>query len=231
MDKCLVLSSGGVDSTTCISLALNKFDKNDVSTVSIYYGQKHDKELKCAKSIAKYYDLNHYELDLTSIFAQSNCSLLKTSTESIPETSYAEQLRNSEFVSTYVPFRNGTFLASIASFAMSLYPNDVIHVYLGAHADDAAGNAYPDCSIEFTNSMNEAIKLGTGYRAVLETPLVCLNKSQVVTLGLKYNTPYELTWSCYKGGSKPCGTCGTCLDRARAFKENGIDDPALKGGF
>lgn len=231
MDKCLVLSSGGVDSTTCISLALNKFDKNDVSTVSIYYGQKHDKELKCAKAIAKYYDLNHYELDLRSIFAQSNCSLLKTSTESIPETSYAEQLQNSEFVSTYVPFRNGTFLAAIASFAMSLYPNDVIHVYLGAHADDAAGNAYPDCSIEFTNAMNEAIKLGTGHKVILETPLVRLNKSQVVTLGLKYNTPYELTWSCYKGGSKPCGTCGTCLDRARAFKENGIDDPALNGGF
>lgn len=231
MDKCLVLSSGGVDSTTCISLALNKFDKNDVATVSIYYGQKHDKELKCAKAIAKYYDLNHYELDLRSIFAQSNCSLLKTSTESIPETSYAEQLQNSEFVSTYVPFRNGTFLASIASFAMSLYPNDVIHVYLGAHADDAAGNAYPDCSIEFTNAMNEAIKLGTGHKVILETPLVRLNKSQVVTLGLKYNTPYELTWSCYKGGSKPCGTCGTCLDRARAFKENGINDPALNGGF
>lgn len=106
--KALVLSSGGVDSTTCIGIAIDKLGKENVSTVSVFYGQKHAKELECANKVAKFYGVKHYELDLSSIMKYSNCPLLKGSTEKIKHKSYAEQIEeNGEgMVSTYVPFRN-----------------------------------------------------------------------------------------------------------------------------
>lgn len=231
MRKGLVLSSGGVDSTTCVSLAVKELGAENVTTVSVYYGQKHQKELECAEAIAKYYGLRHCVIDLskTGIFADSNCSLLAGSTEEIPEDSYAEQIaKNGEGrVSTYVPFRNGLMLASVAALAMSLDPEQETDIYLGAHADDAAGNAYADCSVAFTEAMKQAILVGTYDKVHLKAPLVNMNKAGVVKLGLELGTPYELTWSCYRGGEKPCGKCGTCIDRAAAFEANGIKDPAL----
>ena len=188
------------------------------------------KELECAKKIAKYYDVRHYELDLSEIFKYSNCSLLQNSTESIPDKSYAEQIaENGEGkVSTYVPFRNGLMLSSVASLAMSIYPNDKCYIYIGAHADDAAGEAYPDCSSNFIDFLNEAIYLGSGKQVEIEAPFVNYNKAEVVKTGLNLNVPYQYTWSCYKGGNEPCHTCGTCIDRENAFKANGVIDPLCK---
>ena len=122
MLKALVLSSGGVDSTTCLALAVDKLGAENVSSVSIFYGQKHQKELLQAKKIADYYKVNHYELDLSAMFAQSNCALLKNSTQEIEESTYKEQITAHGKVNTYVPFRNGLFLASVASLAGSIYP-------------------------------------------------------------------------------------------------------------
>lgn len=232
MRKALVLSSGGVDSTTCISIAVKDVGAENVTTVSVFYGQKHSKELECAEKIANFFGVSHRVIDLSSthIMDDSNCPLLSKSTEEVPEMSYAEQIeKNGEgMVSTYVPFRNGLMLSSVAALAMSLYPDDYVDIYLGAHADDAAGEAYADCSEEFTSAMDEAISIGTYHKVHLVAPLVRLNKAGVVSLGLMLNTPYHLTWSCYKGGSEPCGKCGTCIDRANAFKANGVKDPALK---
>lgn len=227
--KALVLSSGGVDSTTCISIAVNKLGKENVSTVSVFYGQKHSKELECAEKIAEHYGLKHYVLDLSGILKYSNCSLLSHSTEKIKHKSYAEQIAEDGegMVSTYVPFRNGLMLSAVAALAVSIYPDDEVEIYLGAHADDAAGEAYADCSEAFTSTMAEAIKIGTYSKVFVAAPLVRMNKAEVVKTGLKLNTPYNLTWSCYEGGEKPCGTCGTCIDRANAFKANGVEDPAL----
>ena len=101
-------------------------------------------------------------------------------------------------------------------------------IYYGAHSDDAARNAYPDCSEEFNLAMGEAIYIGSGRRLKLEAPFVRKTKTDVVKKGLELKAPYELTWSCYAGGDKPCGKCGTCIDRARAFALNGVEDPALK---
>ena len=233
MKKALVLSSGGVDSTTCVSLAIKELGPENVTTVSVFYGQKHSKELECAEKIAKFYGVNHRVIDLsgTHIMDDSNCPLLASSTEDIPEQSYAEQIENNGegMVTTYVPFRNGLMLSAVASLAMSLYPDDEVDIYLGAHADDAAGNAYADCSVEFTNAIDRAINIGTYGKVQLKAPLVRLNKAGVVKKGLELGTPYNLTWSCYKGGEKPCGKCGTCIDRANAFAANGISDPALEG--
>lgn len=227
--KALVLSSGGVDSTTCIGIAIEKVGIKNVSTISIFYGQKHRKELEAAENIAKFYNLKHYNLDLSEVLKYSNCSLLQGSTEEIIHKSYAEQIaENGEgMVPTYVPFRNGLMLSAVSSIAMSLYPEEETFIYLGAHADDAAGRAYADCSPEFTNTMNKAINIGTYGKVKLIAPLINLNKVQVVAEGIKLGVPYQFTWSCYEGGEKPCGKCGTCIDRARAFKLNGIKDPAL----
>jgi len=232
MKKAIVLNSGGVDSTTCVSAAIKDVGEANVTTVSVFYGQRHSKELECAQKVADYYGVSHRVIDLskTGIMDDSNCPLLKQSTEEIPEHSYAEQIEmNGEgMVTTYVPFRNGLLLSSVAALAMALYPDDEVDIYLGAHADDAAGNAYADCSQAFTDAMDLAISLGTYGKVHLVAPLVNLNKAGVVKMGLELGTPYELTWSCYKGGEKPCGKCGTCIDRAAAFAANGVDDPALK---
>lgn len=230
MKKALVLSSGGVDSTTCVGIAVNDVGSENVSTVSVFYGQKHNKELECADKIADFYNVKHYVLDLSNVLQYSNCSLMKNSTEEIPMMSYAEQIeKNGEGkVSTYVPFRNGLMLSAVAALAQSIYPDDDVDIYLGAHADDAAGRAYADCSEEFTSAMNTAIVIGTYGKVRVVAPLVNLNKAGVVSLGLSINVPYKYTWSCYSGGDKPCGHCGTCIDRAKAFEANGISDPALE---
>jgi len=227
--KALVLSSGGVDSTTCISLAVDKYGKANVATVSIFYGQKHQKEILCARQVADYYGLAHYEFDLSKIMQYSNCSLLQHSDEEIKHKSYAQQIAEDGEgkVSTYVPFRNGLMLSVAASLAQSLFPGEETKILYGAHADDAAGQAYADCSPEFAAAMNSAISIGTYQEVSLESPFVAKTKADIVALGLKLGTPYQLTWSCYEGGEKPCGQCGTCIDRAKAFELNGVQDPAL----
>lgn len=225
--KALVLSSGGVDSTTCLALAVDEYGKENVATLSIYYGQKHEKELECARAVARYYDVLHYEMDLSEVMKYSNCSLLKGSKNEIKHESYAEQLKktNGNPVSTYVPFRNGLFLSTAASIALSIFPEDEVTIFCGMHADDAAGNAYPDCSADFNYYMNSAIFEGSNRKVRLLSPLVNLTKAQVVKKGLELHAPYQLTWSCYEGGDEACGTCGTCIDRLAAFKANGVKDP------
>ena len=192
--KALVLFSGGVDSTTALASAIDKYGADQVIALSVSYGQKHDRELDSARRIAAYYGVEPRYLDLAGIFEGSDCSLLSSSDKKIPKESYKEQLdkTNGKPVSTYVPFRNGLFISCAASVALS---NGCTEIWYGAHSDDAAGNAYPDCSSEF----NDAI----------------------------LKVPYELTWSCYEGGDKPCGCCGTCLDRINAFRANGVEDPLL----
>ena len=225
--KALVLSSGGLDSTTALALAVKESGHENVISLSVSYGQKHTKELKAAEEVAKYYDVEHMFVDLTAIFKYSNCSLLTGSTEEIPHESYAEQIKKTDGqtpVSTYVPFRNGLFLSVAASIALS---KDCQYIYYGAHADDAAGSAYPDCSEVFNNAINTAIFEGSGKQLTVKSPFVGKNKADIVAIGHKLNAPYHLTWSCYEGGQKPCGECGTCIDRANAFKANNLKDPAL----
>lgn len=225
--KALVLFSGGIDSTTCLGLAISKYGKENVIALSITYGQKHTKEIEAANAIVQYYGIEKIDLDLSLIFRFSDCSLLKGSDEDIPHESYAQQLEktNGSPVSTYVPFRNGLFISSAAAIALS---RKCSVIYYGAHADDAAGNAYPDCSSVFNNAMNTAVYEGSGKQLKIEASFVNMTKADVVKIGLELKVPYELTWSCYEGGDKPCGQCGTCIDRAKAFELNGINDPAMR---
>ena len=223
----MVLFSGGVDSSTCLAIAVEKYGADEVLCLSVSYGQKHSKELDAAKAVADYYGVKLKTLDLSSIFEESDCSLLKGSDKEIPLESYSEQLKKTDGapVSTYVPFRNGLFLSCAASVALSFR---YAEIFYGAHSDDAAGNAYPDCSQDFNDSINRAIYLGSGNRLRVTAPFIGMNKSQVVKRGLSLKVPYELTWSCYSGHDKPCGVCGTCRDRIAAFESNGVTDPLIK---
>ena len=229
--KALVLSSGGVDSTTCVGMAVKRFGAENVITASLYYGQKHEKELECARKIAEYYGVRHIEEDISNVmkYAKDVCTLVKGGDE-IEHKSYADQIaeHGEGRVATYVPFRNGLFLSIAATYADSLFSGEEVKIFYGAHADDAAGQAYADCSPEFADAMDRAINIGTYGKITVARPLIHMNKAEVVREGLSIGVPYELTWSCYEGGDKPCGTCGTCIDRAKAFEANGIKDPALK---
>ncbi len=241
--KALVLTSGGLDSSTALALAVREYGKENVTALSVFYGQKHEKEIAAARAVSEYYGVEQLFLDLSTIFQYSDCSLLQHSDAAIPQESYADQLKHAAAenragkgaengagngaekpVSTYVPFRNGLFLSSAASIALS---RDCGVIYYGAHADDAAGAVYPDCSPAFNEAMNTAIYEGSGKQLRIEAPFVKMNKAGIVRLGLELGVPYELTWSCYEGGEKPCGKCGTCIDRVRAFEANGVPDPAL----
>lgn len=222
--KALVLVSGGVDSTTCLGMAIKEYGHENVVGLSIFYGQRHDKEIKAADAVCDFYKVEHITLDLSTMFQFSDCTLLQHSDGEIPEESYAEQLSKTDGkpVSTYVPFRNGLFLSSASAIALS---KGCSKIYYGAHSDDAAGNAYPDCSEAFNKAMNTAIYEGSGKQLEIVAPFISLNKSQVVKKGLEIGVPYELTWSCYEGHEKACGKCGTCIDRKAAFELNGVKDP------
>ena len=225
--KALVLFSGGVDSSTCLGMAVSRYGAETVVALSVQYGQKHEKEVEAAEKIARYYNVELVRLDLTPIFAFSDCPLLKQSEQEIPRESYAEQIAATEGgpVSTYVPFRNGLFLSSAASVSLSKGCSVILY---GAHSDDAAGSAYPDCSEAFNDAMSRAIYEGSGGQLRVEAPFVGMSKADVVRTGLSLEVPYQYTWSCYEGGEHPCGVCATCIDRARAFELNGVTDPALE---
>ena len=229
MKKAIVLSSGGLDSTTCLALAVHDYGKENVVSVSIFYGQKHQKELEAARKVSEYYGVKHYEFDLSKIMQYSDCSLLAGSTQQIEHSDYATQVTREESgkVNTYVPFRNGLMLSTCASLAQSIFEKDETDILIGAHGDDSAGNAYADCSVDFIDTMSRAISIGTYEKVKVVAPFYKSNKAGVVKKGLELKAPYALTWSCYEGGEKPCGTCATCIDRAKAFKANNAEDPAL----
>lgn len=229
MDKALVLSSGGLDSTTCLAIAVNKLGAENVSALSVFYGQRHAKELEAALNVAKFYNVAHYELDAAEIFRNSNSALLDASTAQLDKSSYAAQIikNRSPRINTYVPFRNGLMLSMAASFADGLYDDPHVELYIGVHSDDTAVNAYADCSAKFIAAMSAAIRIGTYEKIRIVAPFLCQNKADVVKVGLELGVPYELTWSCYEGGDFPCGECATCRDRAAAFAANNVKDPAL----
>lgn len=222
--KAIVLFSGGLDSTTCLAMVIDKYGKENVIALSLHYGQKHSKEIDCSKKIANYYGVKHITFDVSKFFENSNCSLLMASSEEVPEKSYNEQLAETRGkpVTTYVPYRNGMFLSIAASMAIS---NGCQEIYYAAHKDDAAGNAYPDCSIEFHTAMTKAIEIGSDKAVTICDPFIDKTKADIVKIGTELKVPYEMTWSCYNGKEKPCGKCGTCIDRIKAFELNGVKDP------
>lgn len=229
MSKAIVLASGGLDSTVLLYKAVKEYGAENVMALSMFYGQKHAKEQEYCKWQCEHLGVPVYDADLSQVFRFNKdcCALLEGSAMAIKHESYVEQLNElggSGTVSAYVPFRNGLFLAYAAAVAYQLGADVILY---GAHADDAAGSAYPDCTKVFIDAQALAIYEGTGQHVKLEAPWWNLNKAGVVKAGLDMgmtHEEFEHTWSCYEGEEVPCETCGTCIDRKIAFESNGIYD-------
>lgn len=222
--KAMVVFSGGIDSTTCLAMAIDLYGKEKVVALSFTYGQKHSVELEHAKAITEYYGVEHIIRDISEIYkGNTTCKLLKGN-EDVEHTRYEEQTEANghHAVDTYVPFRNGIMLAYATALAIE---KNCETIYYGAHADDASGNAYPDCSSAFNNAMGEAIKEGTGGEVRIYDPIIHLHKNEVIRRGIELGAPYYLTYSCYEGHEKPCGTCPSCRKRIESFLANEVTDP------
>ncbi len=222
MSKAIVLLSGGLDS--CVALHVAKNDGHEVSALSFNYGQRHSKELECARRIAtraKVAEHNVVSLDL----AQWGGSSLTDKSLEVADG----DIDSHEIPQTYVPARNMVFLSVAASLAEA---KGAEHIYIGVSQVDYSG--YVDCRKVFIDAMEKAINLGTvmgaerGKHITIHAPFENMTKADEIRLGLKLGVDFGLTWSCYRGGERPCGTCDSCLLRAKAFAEVGIEDPALK---
>lgn len=228
-NKTLVLVSGGLDSTVLLARAVQMVGSENVVALNIYYGQKHQKEMEYAEYQAiQKYRVQYIIADLSEVFKYDpSCPLLINSSEKMPMKSYAEQLAEmggEGTVKTYIPFRNGLFLSYATAVAIQVNAGTILY---GAHADDAAGRAYPDCTEDFIKAMAASINYGTGGQVKLEAPLKNMNKSQIVKMGIELGVDFAHTWSCYNGKEVPCGTCGTCIDRIAAFQANDMIDPLV----
>lgn len=214
--RALVVLSGGMDSATALAHVVDLMDPSQVETITFNYGSKHNaKENECAKLLSAHYGVQNTLVELPFVGTLFASDLLKSGGD-IPEGHYAEE----NMKRTVVPFRNGIMLSVAAGFAESRGRQEVI---LGNHAGDHA--VYPDCRRDFTEAMTAAIELGTWKGIHLRSPFVGWSKSQIVSMGLRLGVPYQLTWSCYKGGATACGKCGTCVERLEAFKLAGVIDP------
>ena len=227
--KVVVIFSGGIDSTVCLAKAIDKYGNKKVCCIGFNYGQKNIKELECAKKIANYYKVNLDIIDISNLFKYSNSSMLNTSNIEIPKITYDEQvkdLKENENVSTNVPFRNGLLLSIAASYAIS---KNIETIYYGIHYEaGVAHELYPDCSEDFNKAMNKSIFIGSDKKVKVEAPLVNFYKREIIGIGNSLKVPFELTWTCYEKGDKPCLECCACRDRIQGFKENGLNDPLLE---
>jgi len=211
--KGLLIYSGGLDSTT---LLYEYKDSIDLA-VTFDYGSKHNaKEIACAKENCQRLGIKHLIIPLGFIGQYFKSDLLQSGGE-IPEGSYADE----NMKSTVVPFRNGIMLAVAAGLAES-YGLDT--VLLANHSGDHA--IYPDCRPEFIDAFSAAVKAGTYEGIKVVSPYCNITKRDIALRGKAIGLDYSLTYSCYKGGEKHCGKCGTCVERKEALE--GFDPTAYE---
>jgi 7-cyano-7-deazaguanine synthase len=224
--RSLVVLSGGLDSTVCMAVA-----EPPITALTFDYGQRHRNEIDHAAGVAGYYRADHLvvRLDLTGWGG----SALTDARIDVPvsgedlDSGSGEDSGEAAIPVTYVPARNLIFLSVAMGVAEA---RNLDAVYLGVNALDYSG--YPDCRPEFVESFGRtaalALKRGVeGNPVQIETPLIALSKADIVRLGIQYHAPLHLTWSCYRGGLRPCRECDACRLRAKGFAEAGIPDPAL----
>jgi 7-cyano-7-deazaguanine synthase len=214
----IAVVSGGMDSVTLVYELLNQ--GYDVKMLSFDYGQRHRKELNSASYFSGLLNLDHRVVDLkglTNLLAGSSLTSLDVT---VPDGHYtAESMKM-----TVVPNRNAIMLAIAWGWLVSSRAECVA---TAVHAGDHA--IYPDCRADFIFQLQEAFYTGTmGFRAGgewINTPYLNKTKADICREGIALGVPYEMTWSCYKGGALHCGQCGTCTERAEAFKLVGVTDP------
>lgn len=207
----LVLLSGGMDSTTALAAT-----RNVRLALSVDYGQRHVKEIAAAERIAALYGVRHEVLDLTGWGRLLKGSSLTDPDVAVPDGHYAAP----SMVATVVPNRNATMLMAAVGVADAL---GIAKVVTAVHAGDHA--VYADCRPEFIDAANETARVATEGRVRIVAPFVHITKTEIARLGHKHEAPLHLSWSCYKGGERHCGTCGTCYERREAFADAGLIDP------
>ncbi|MHA1377375.1 MAG: 7-cyano-7-deazaguanine synthase QueC [Candidatus Helarchaeota archaeon] len=217
MNKAICLLSGGLDSSTVIYYAKNI--GYEIYALSFDYGQRHLKEMEAAKKIASLVKAKEHKIlkvDLT----QFGGSALTDNNIEIPTDRTDEQIAT-EIPVTYVPMRNTIFLSFAAVYAEVVGADTI---FAGMNVIDYSG--YPDCRPEYIKAIEKAINLGSKVQNFkIETPIITMNKSEIIQLGTKLGVPYEHTWSCYKGQNKACGECESCKFRKKGFEDAGLIDP------
>lgn len=213
--KAVIIASGGMDSTTLLYDILSQ--GCDAYALSVNYGQRHAKELEFIGKTCKKLKVSHKVVDLSTAGKELLGGNALTSKDiAVPEGDYKEE----NMKRTVVPNRNMILLSLAVGYAISIGAKKVFY---GAHAGDHA--IYPDCRKEFVEAMRRAVLLADWEPVELEAPYLDLSKADIVIKGKELGVDYSLTWSCYKGGKKACGKCGTCRERLEAFQKAGMTDP------
>lgn len=210
----VVLLSGGMDSTTLL-YAL-KAEGHHVRALAVNYGQRHNRELRAAVSIADEAHVPIRVIDLSDLRYALPGSSQTDNAVPVPEGHYSEE----SMKATVVPNRNMILLACAIGHAVAHKCDEVAYA---AHAGDHA--VYPDCRPAFADKMAEVALLCDWHQVQLVRPFIDITKAGIVSIGAELNVPYRMTWSCYKGGEMHCGKCGTCVERVLAFTDAGVPDP------
>lgn len=220
MRKAVVLLSGGLDSTTCMGVAIN--EGYEVHPLSFSYNQRHETELESAQAVAAFYGATerHLVIDL----GRSIRGSALTGDADVP-LGRSVSAMGQDIPSTYVPSRNLIFLAHAASYAESVGAEAI---YIGVNALDYSG--YPDCRPEFVEAFQRVLDVGTkpgaeGHAVQIKTPLLQLSKAEISKLGVDLGAPLQLSYTCYTGTRPSCGECDACLLRLKGFREAGLEDP------
>ncbi len=212
MKDCILILSGGMDSVTL----LYDYQERIALAISFDYGSNHNaREIPFARMHCERLGIPHHVIPLDFMTTYFRSSLL-SGADDIPEGHYADE----NMKSTVVPFRNGIMLAIATGMAET---NDLSYVMMANHGGDHT--IYPDCRPEFVEAFDAAAHAGTFNGVHLLSPYCHMTKSQIAARGLELGINYAETWSCYKGGDKHCGRCGTCIERKEALAEAGIPDP------
>ena len=220
----VVLLSGGLDSTTCVALALDQ--GFEITALSFDYNQRHKVELVAARRVLEYYRVKRHFIFNVGLFKEIGGSALTDPSLAVPQHRSAEEM-NGGIPITYVPARNLVFLSYALGVAEMIGAEDL---FIGVNSLDYSG--YPDCRPEFIHAFQEtanlAVKAGVeGVRFKIHAPLIDLTKAEIVALGTRLGVPYHLTHSCYAPNTEglACGGCDSCLLRRKGFEQAGILDP------
>ena len=211
MKNSVIIVSGGMDSITLL------YDHKDEIAlgISFDYGSNHNaREIPFAKMHCERLGIKHITINLDFMHQYFKSSLLDGA-DAIPEGHYADE----NMKSTVVPFRNGIMLSIAIGIAES---NGLDQVFIANHGGDHT--IYPDCRPEFINAIDSAANAGTYNNVYVVAPYTQITKSDIARRGKELGLDYTETWSCYKGGEKHCGKCGTCVERKEALRDAGIDD-------
>ena len=217
--KNIVSVSGGIDSATCLALAVKEYGKDNIIAIHYNYNQPTEaKELECAKKLTDYYGVDLIIKDIYNIIAKGGLAAA--------DQDFTKPTREDGVSTGYVPFRNLMLLTIAASAGATMWPKaERLCIWIGPQKTDVA--AYADCRLNFIIAASKALDLSMDAMAVdIITPLIECTKTEVVKKALDLGVPIEYTYSCYKMiDGKPCGTCGACEERISAFKELGVKDP------